>query len=50
MVNDLPAQGQRLIQSADGYLATILSGEISRRHGEATGAMPGKLIRGPKAA
>jgi len=50
MVNDLPAQGQRLIQSADGYLATILSGEISWRHGEATGAMPGKLIRGPKAA
>jgi N-acyl-D-aspartate/D-glutamate deacylase len=46
VVYDLPAKGRRLIQKADGYVATIVSGEVTYRHGEATGALPGRLVRG----
>ncbi len=46
MVFDLPAQGRRLIQRAHGYRATIVSGEVTFRDGVATGARPGRLIRG----
>ena len=35
----------RLQQRADGYLATIVAGEVTYRHGEATDALPGRLIR-----
>jgi N-acyl-D-amino-acid deacylase len=45
-VFDLPAGAPRLIQKADGYLATLVSGEIVARDGEDTGARPGRLIRG----
>jgi N-acyl-D-aspartate/D-glutamate deacylase len=45
MVTDLPSGGARLEQRADGYLATIVSGEITYRNGEATDALPGRLIR-----
>ena len=48
MVYDLPASGRRLIQKAEGYRATIKSGEVIYRDGEATGLMPGQLIRGPQ--
>jgi N-acyl-D-aspartate/D-glutamate deacylase len=47
---DLPAGGKRLLQRATGYTATVVSGEIVYRDGEATGALPGKLIRGPQRA
>jgi N-acyl-D-aspartate/D-glutamate deacylase len=50
MVFDLPAGGRRLIQRADGYKYTVVSGEVTFENGNATGAMPGKLIRGPQAA
>ena len=43
---DLPAGGKRLLQRADGYLATIVSGQVTYRNGEATGALPGRLVRG----
>ncbi|WP_439365366.1 N-acyl-D-amino-acid deacylase family protein [Bradyrhizobium sp. DASA03005] len=43
---DLPVGGRRLLQDVDGYEATIVSGVVTRRHGEATGRRPGKLIRG----
>ncbi|PPQ19763.1 amidohydrolase [Bradyrhizobium sp. AC87j1] len=43
---DLPVGGRRLLQDVDGYDATIVSGVVTRRHGEATGRRPGKLIRG----
>lgn len=46
IVNDLPAGGRRLGQSAEGYVATIVSGVVTYQHGVATGALPGKLIRG----
>ncbi|WP_448579618.1 N-acyl-D-amino-acid deacylase family protein [Thermaurantiacus sp.] len=47
---DLPAGGKRLLQKADGYVATIKSGVVTFRNGEATGAFPGKVIRGPQQA
>lgn len=43
---DLPAGGRRLDQTADGYVATIVSGEIIAEHGVPTAARPGKLVRG----
>lgn len=46
MIFDLPANTRRLMQHADGYVATIVSGEVIRRDGEATGALPGRLVRG----
>jgi N-acyl-D-aspartate/D-glutamate deacylase len=50
VVYDLPAGGRRLIQRADGYEATIVSGVVVNRNGEATGALPGRLVRGARAA
>jgi len=43
---DLPVGGRRLLQQVDGYEATIVSGRITRRAGSATGARPGRLVRG----
>jgi N-acyl-D-aspartate/D-glutamate deacylase len=45
---DLPAGGRRLLQKATGYDATIVSGIVTYRNGEATGALPGKLVRGQR--
>jgi N-acyl-D-aspartate/D-glutamate deacylase len=50
MAFDLPAGGKRLLQGASGYVATIVSGEIVYRNGEAMEALPGKLVRGPQKA
>ena len=47
---DLPAGGKRLLQKARGYRATIVSGAVTYRDGAATGALPGRLVRGPQAA
>jgi N-acyl-D-aspartate/D-glutamate deacylase len=46
MAYDLPAGGKRLLQGARGYRATVVSGAITYRDGEATGALPGRLVRG----
>ncbi|MGF1596868.1 MAG: amidohydrolase family protein [Acidimicrobiales bacterium] len=46
MVYDLPAGGRRIIQRAEGYVATICNGEVTYEHGEHTGALPGRLLRG----
>ena len=43
---DLPAGGKRLLQRADGYLHTFVSGEEVYAGGEPTGARPGRLVRG----
>lgn len=43
--DDLPAGGRRLLQSADGYVATIVNGVVTRRDGADTGARPGRLVR-----
>jgi len=45
---DLPAGGKRLSQKSDGYEATIVSGQVTYRNGRATGALPGRLVRGTK--
>jgi N-acyl-D-amino-acid deacylase len=50
VVHDLPAGAKRLKQTADGMLATIVGGEVLLRNNEHTGALPGRLIRGPLAA
>ena len=47
---DLPTGGKRLLQGARGYDATIVSGKVIYRHGAATDALPGRLVRGPQAA
>jgi N-acyl-D-amino-acid deacylase len=50
ILHDLPGGGRRLDQRADGYVATIVSGEIIAEHGIATAALPGRLVRGRQAA
>ena len=42
---DLPAGGKRLLQGARGYRATVVSGAVTYVDGEATGALPGRLVR-----
>jgi N-acyl-D-amino-acid deacylase len=43
---DLPAGGRRLTQTADGYVASVVSGAVTYRDGRPTGAFPGRLVRG----
>ena len=50
ITHDLPAGGRRLDQTADGYVATIVSGEVIASNGVPTSARPGRLIRGRQAA
>ena len=45
MVFDLPAGGRRLIQKADGYVATLLAGQVTMEHGDMTGTRSGGLVR-----
>ena len=47
---DLPAGGKRLLQKAEGYVATIKGGVVTFREGTWTGETPGGLIRGPQRA
>jgi N-acyl-D-amino-acid deacylase len=47
---DLPGGGRRLVQRADGYSASIVSGTVVYREGRPTGALPGRLVRGPQPA
>ncbi len=50
MIHDLPAGGKRLMQRADGYVATIKRGQISFENGQPTEALPGALQRGAQPA
>jgi N-acyl-D-aspartate/D-glutamate deacylase len=43
--DDLPAGGRRILQDASGYVATIVSGVVTRRDDSDTGARPGRLVR-----
>ena len=47
---DLPAGGRRLDQTAEGYVATVVSGEVIAENGVPTSARPGKLVRGRQSA
>jgi N-acyl-D-aspartate/D-glutamate deacylase len=42
---DLPGGAKRFLQRARGYVATIVAGQVTYRNGEATGALPGRLVR-----
>ena len=48
VVHDLPAGGRRLDQQADGDVATVVAGEVTRSQGKDTGARPGRLVRGTR--
>ncbi|HZC17974.1 MAG TPA: amidohydrolase family protein [Caulobacteraceae bacterium] len=50
VAHDLPAGGRRLIQRASGYMATVVAGQVTYRDGVPTQALPGRLLRGGKAA
>jgi N-acyl-D-aspartate/D-glutamate deacylase len=50
IVADLPAGGKRLLQRAEGWAHTFVAGVETYRNGEATGALPGRLIRGAQPA
>jgi N-acyl-D-aspartate/D-glutamate deacylase len=50
IVNDLPAGGRRLLQSATGYRWTIKRGAVTFADGAPTGELPGKLVRGVQPA
>jgi N-acyl-D-aspartate/D-glutamate deacylase len=42
---DLPAGASRILQSAEGYAATIVNGAVTRRDDADTGERPGRLVR-----
>jgi N-acyl-D-aspartate/D-glutamate deacylase len=48
VVYDLPGGGRRLIQRTRGYDATLVSGIPVYLDGQATGQLPGRLVRGPR--
>jgi N-acyl-D-aspartate/D-glutamate deacylase len=50
LVEDLPGGARRLVQRADGYVATVNAGEVIMAEGEDTGARPGRLVRGARSA
>jgi N-acyl-D-aspartate/D-glutamate deacylase len=50
IVPDLPAGGKRLLQRADGWAHTFVAGVETYVDGEATGALPGVLVRGAQPA
>jgi N-acyl-D-aspartate/D-glutamate deacylase len=45
IVRDLPGGGRRLLQGANGYIATLVAGEVVIADGVVTGARPGRLLR-----
>ena len=47
VVDDLPAGARRLVQRTRGIAATVVNGEVLLREGKHTGALPGRLLRGP---
>ncbi|MBV8951735.1 MAG: amidohydrolase family protein [Actinobacteria bacterium] len=50
LTHDLPAGGRRFVQRADGYLHTFVAGVETYESGTATGALPGRLVRGAQPA
>jgi N-acyl-D-aspartate/D-glutamate deacylase len=48
VVSDLPTGASRFLQRARGYVATVLRGTVTVEHDEFTGALPGRLLRGPQ--
>ena len=48
MFFDLPKGGGRMLQHGRGYLGTMVGGVMTRENDAATGAKPGRLVRGPR--
>jgi N-acyl-D-aspartate/D-glutamate deacylase len=48
--HDLPGGARRLVQKANGFRATVVGGGVVLRDGHHTGALPGRLLRGPLAS
>ena len=48
--HDLPGGGRRLDQTATGYVATVVSGQVIRRNDLPTPQRPGKVVRGMQRA
>jgi N-acyl-D-aspartate/D-glutamate deacylase len=44
--HDLPGGASRILQAAEGYVATMVGGVVTRRHDADTGERPGRLVRG----
>jgi N-acyl-D-aspartate/D-glutamate deacylase len=49
IVADLPAGGRRVLQGAQGYLHTFVTGVEVYADGDPTGELPGQLVRGAQA-
>ena len=49
IADDLPAGARRLVQHSHGIAATVVNGQVLLREGNHTGALPGRLLRGPLA-
>ncbi len=45
MVKDLPAGGQRLLQDAHGFRATLVNGRQVIHNDQVTDERPGRLVR-----
>jgi len=45
LVADLPAGGKRMLQDANGYIATLVGGQVILEKDQLTGARPGRLVR-----
>jgi N-acyl-D-aspartate/D-glutamate deacylase len=43
--SDLPAGGKRMKQKAQGYVATLVAGQVTYQESHATQALPGRLLR-----
>ena len=43
---DLPAGMPRLSQHVEGYVATLVKGQVVQQDGQLTGARPGRILRG----
>ena len=48
MAYDLPGGARRLVQKANGYVATFVNGIQTVDNDEFTGELPGRLVRGPR--
>jgi N-acyl-D-aspartate/D-glutamate deacylase len=46
LVSDFPADSSRFVVDAEGYVATIVNGQVCMEHGKYTGATSGHVIRG----
>jgi N-acyl-D-aspartate/D-glutamate deacylase len=46
LVRDFPAETERYVVDAEGYVMTIVNGEVVMKEGRHTGALPGTVIRG----